>query len=98
MQLNNFIEGLATLRRYYDDPNGHHVGAERDQVFAYATDHPLPKPDFVKMLRLGWFQTTVGGEPDVSSKKARKLSYGVASNQPPTVSRLTTRRGKCRNR
>ena len=66
MRLNNFMEGLATLRPYYDDPNGHHIGAEHDQIFAYATDRPLPRPDFAKMLGLGWFQTTVGGEPDVT--------------------------------
>jgi hypothetical protein len=66
MRLNNFIDGLTTLSPYYDDPNGYHVGAEHDQVFAYATDHSLPKPDFVKMLGLGWFQTTVGGEPGVT--------------------------------
>lgn len=64
--LNNFIEGLTTLRPYYDDAEGHHVVAERDQVFAYATNHPLPKPDFVKMLGLGWFQSTVGGQPGVT--------------------------------
>ena len=67
MRLNDFIEGLTTLRPYYDDPNGYHVGAERDQVFVYATDHPLPRPDFVKMLGLGWFQTTVGGEPAMTT-------------------------------
>ncbi len=71
MQLNNLIEGLTILRPYYDDPNGHHIGAERDQFFAYATDRPLlPKPDFEKMLGLGWFQTTVGGEPDVTYESA----------------------------
>jgi len=52
MRLNNFIEGLTTLLPYYDDPNGHHIGAERDQIFAYATDRPLPGPDFAK--RWAW--------------------------------------------
>jgi len=66
MRLNNFIEGLTTLLPYYDDPNGHHIGAERDQIFAYATDRPLPGPDFAKMLGLGWFQTTFGGEPNMT--------------------------------
>ena len=66
MRLNNFIEGLATLRQYYDDPDGHHIGAEHDQIFAYATDRPLPEARLRENVRLGWFQSTVGGEPDVT--------------------------------
>jgi hypothetical protein len=63
MQLNNLIEGLTTLRSYYDDPDGHHVGAERDQFFAHPTDQPLRDSDFAKMLALGWSQRIIAGEP-----------------------------------
>jgi hypothetical protein len=63
MRLNNFIEGLMVLRPYYHDPDGHHIRTEQDRFFAYATDHPLREPDFVKMLGLGWFQMTIAGVP-----------------------------------
>jgi hypothetical protein len=79
MRLNDFIEGLTTLRPYYDDLDRHHVGAEHDRIFAYATDRPLPRPDFVKMLGLGWFQTTVGGSRTLPPM-SRPLG-GVASRK-----------------
>jgi len=63
MRLNNFIEGLVTLRPYYDDPEGYHIRAEQGQFFAHATNQPLRESDFVKMLGLGWLQATVAGEP-----------------------------------
>jgi hypothetical protein len=59
MRLSDFIEGLATLRPYYDDQNGFHIGAEHDEFYAYATDRPLTPEDAQKMRDLGWFQQGV---------------------------------------
>jgi hypothetical protein len=56
MRLDKFIEGLNTLKPYYTDPNGFHIGAEHDQFYAYATDKPLSAADVQKMCDLGWFQ------------------------------------------
>ena len=56
MKLNNFLEGLKTLQPFYKDGNGHHIGAEHDQFYAYATDTPLTPEAVENMLALGWFQ------------------------------------------
>lgn len=41
MNLKNFIEGINTLRPYYEEPDGYHLGAEHDEIYLYATDRPL---------------------------------------------------------
>lgn len=56
MRLNHFVEGLQILSRYYEKPEGHHIGAEHDQFYAYATEKPLSTEDVARMLELGWFQ------------------------------------------
>ena len=56
MRLNAFIEGLETLRKYYNDANGFHIGAEHDQFYAYATDKPMTDDDVALMRALDWFQ------------------------------------------
>lgn len=56
MKLSNFIDGLAILRPYYDDPDGFHIGAEHDQFYAYATSREMSHDDVLKMRNLGWFQ------------------------------------------
>ncbi len=56
MKLNDFIDGLLTLRQYYTDPNGYHIGSEHDQLYAYKTDKPLSETDVERMRALGWFQ------------------------------------------
>jgi hypothetical protein len=56
MKLSNFLDGLNTLRPYYNNPDGYHIGAEHDQFYAYATDKPLMPEDVQKMRDLGWFQ------------------------------------------
>ncbi len=56
MKLSNFIDGLNTLRPYYTDADGYHIGAEHGQFYAYATNIPLPPQAVQKMLDLGWFQ------------------------------------------
>lgn len=56
MRLSKFIDGLNTLRPYYTDGDGFHIGAEHDQFYAYKTDKPLTPEDVQKMLDLGWFQ------------------------------------------
>lgn len=56
MQLKNIIDGLLILLPYYDDPNGFHINAEHDQLYAYATDRPLSNVDVDKIRALEWFQ------------------------------------------
>lgn len=56
MKLQNFIEGLKILQKYFNDPNGYHLGAEHDQIYVYATNNPLSEEDINKLLELGWFQ------------------------------------------
>lgn len=62
MKLSNFIDGLLTLKPYYEKPDGFHIGAEHDQFYAYATDRPLSDEDASKMRELGWFQPDTDGE------------------------------------
>ncbi len=56
MRLGNFREGLEILTRYFNDPDGYHIGAEHDQIYIYATNRPLSEEDVAKMVELGWFQ------------------------------------------
>ncbi len=56
MQLSKFIQGLTILSKYYDKPDGDHIGAEHDQFFAWATTRALEPDDIAKMRELGWFQ------------------------------------------
>ena len=67
MDLNSFIEGLKTLKPYYDNGDGYHIGADHDHFYAYATDRPLTPEDVQKMRDLGWFQTGQEDEDDDSA-------------------------------
>lgn len=64
MRLSNFIDGLNTLRPYYTDGDGFHIGAEHDQFYAYKTDKPLTPEDQKRMVALGWFQPKSGMSED----------------------------------
>lgn len=55
MRLDNFIEGLEILQRYFDDP-GHELGAEHDQIYVYATLTAMTNEDVKRLHELGWFQ------------------------------------------
>jgi hypothetical protein len=59
MKANEVIAGLNVLQPYYKDPGGYNIGAEHDQIYAYATDFPLTKPDVQLLCTLGWFQEDV---------------------------------------
>lgn len=68
MQLSKFIAGLTILAKYYDDPDGYHIGAEHDQFYAYRTDKPVAPDDVAKLFELDWFQPDAaegeGYDPD----------------------------------
>jgi hypothetical protein len=64
MNLRNFIDGLTTLRNYYENQEGYHIGAGHDQFYAYQTDKPLTPEDQQKMCALGWFQPEGGMSED----------------------------------
>lgn len=53
------IEGLTILQKYRTDPDGYHLGAEHDVLFAFATDEPVSEEDFNQLIKLGWFQPEV---------------------------------------
>lgn len=56
MKLKAIIEGLAILSNYYHAPDGYHIGADPDILYAYSTDKPVQEPDLTKLFLLGWFQ------------------------------------------
>lgn len=72
MTIDNLIAGILILRPYYDT-DGHHVGAEHDQIYLYKTDKPLSTEDVLKMRALGWFQES--DEEDEETGEARLGSY-----------------------
>lgn len=61
MIFSKFLRGLEVLKPHYKK-DGHHIGAEHDQFYAYATDTPLTHSEFEEMLTLGWFQPDVYDE------------------------------------
>lgn len=64
MSLKNFVEGVETLKPYYDNPDGYHLGAYHDAIYLYATDKPLPAEGVAKMIELGFFQEGGAGTED----------------------------------
>lgn len=56
MKRTKFLLGLNILSKYYNETNEYSMGAEHDQFYAYATDHPLSEEDFKKMIEHNWFQ------------------------------------------
>jgi len=70
MRLNKFIEGLNTLRPYYKDGDGHHIGAEHDEFYCYKTERPLTPEDVQKMRDLGWFQPDQEDDAEYDPEKS----------------------------
>ena len=64
MKLDTFLEGLEILQPHYSDPNGYHLGAEHDVIYAYPTDIPLSVASVTKMCELGWHQEDVATGDD----------------------------------
>lgn len=60
MRTIDIIEGLTILQKYRTSQQGFDVGAEHDELFAYATDLPLSVDDLARMRELGWRQTNWG--------------------------------------
>jgi hypothetical protein len=60
----DLIAGLTILQPYYDGADGYNLGAEHDQIYAYATDRPLSPEDVAKMRDLGWFQPDQDSDED----------------------------------
>ncbi len=72
MTLDNFIEGLLTLRPYYTGDQ-YPLGAEHDLFFAYATTTPMTPEDVQKMRDLGWFQEGGGDDYDPDESWSARL-------------------------
>jgi hypothetical protein len=60
MKMNDVIEGLQILQKYFDDPNGYNTAAEHDQIFVYPTNKPVSPEDVARLRELGWFQPDAG--------------------------------------
>lgn len=60
MKLNNFLEGINILRKYYKNPDGFHMGAEHDIFYMYPTDNELSQAHYKRLIELDWFQEEVG--------------------------------------
>jgi len=56
MKINDFVEGIQILQKYYDDSNGFHLGADHDIIYLYSTDNPLSEEDVKRLHELGFFQ------------------------------------------
>lgn len=56
MRLSQFISGLQILLPHYNGGDGYAIGAEHDQVYAFATDTPLSESEVQQMRGLGWSQ------------------------------------------
>lgn len=67
MSLKDFLEGVAIIQAFYDEPGGYHLGAEHDQIYLYATTKPMDEDSVKKLRELGWFQVGAvdDGEGDV---------------------------------
>jgi hypothetical protein len=57
MSIENVVQGLQILRRYYK--TGYNIGAEHDVIYAYKTQEPLSDVDAQSLVDLGWFQEGV---------------------------------------
>lgn len=66
MNLKNFLEGVAIISKYYDNPEGYHIGADNDQIYLYATDNAITEEDISTLRDLGWFQPEVGTDDEYS--------------------------------
>ena len=65
MKLNDFIDGLLILKKYYNE-DGYHIGANQDQFYVYRTDYPLSSEDVDSLIDLGWFQpNTIDHDPNI---------------------------------
>lgn len=64
MTLNNFIEGLRLLQKYYADPDGYHINTGHEQIFADSTLRLLTSDDYKRMRELGWFQPETPEDDD----------------------------------
>ena len=57
MKLNELIEGLKILQKYYDQPNGYNTGADHDVIYIYQTQKPVSEEDLKKLHEFGFFQS-----------------------------------------
>ena len=59
MKTPDVIQGIKILQDYRNKPDGWHLGADHDEIYAFATDKPLLASDLKRMIELGWFQHQV---------------------------------------
>ena len=64
MTLDKFMRGMHIFSLYFDNMNNYCLGAEHDQFYVYATDHPIPQDSVKELKELGWFQPDVDTESD----------------------------------
>ncbi len=59
MNLRDFKAGVEIISRYYNDPDGYHIGAEHDVFYMYQTNKPISKHDLEALIKHGLFQEEV---------------------------------------
>lgn len=57
--LNEILQGLLILKKYFDAGNKYNTGAEHDVFYVYKTDRPLSNSDVKEMKKNNWFQEDV---------------------------------------
>lgn len=64
MTLDKLVEGIMILSKYFDKPDGYHIGAEHDIIYVFGTDKPVNDEDAAKLRELGWHQPDVDEDDD----------------------------------
>jgi hypothetical protein len=62
MNLKDFTSGLAIITKYYDNPDGYHIGADNDVIYIYPSDNPMSSGDVATLRTLGFYQDGDNGE------------------------------------
>lgn len=79
MKLGNLVQGITILQKYFDEPDGHHCGADHDIFYIYPTNKPVSDEDVGKLKELNWFQ------PDVEEDDDENAPYDAEESWAPYV-------------
>lgn len=59
--LTKFMKGLEILSKYYDNPDGFHLGADHDVIYLYRPEREISDDDRVALEKLGFAQEGTDG-------------------------------------
>lgn len=72
MTLGKFMAGLYILSKYYNQPDGYHLGAEHDIVYVYPTGRQVNEDDLKKLFQFDFFQPEVQTPEDCAPEDTWK--------------------------